>query len=470
MNRSKVTFFTFLAVFGAIFLIGAALAPFALQYAEEIYLEVQSEVNERHANAMANFVRNRLKAGVDPETVIREFQEATAGTELDNGYVCLINQEGVLYLSHPLPEFMGMPVKPMALFDPNFTGAGQSRWREHLERGESNSGLLHIGENMPVEVVHFDALEEINWTISSHENTAQIQLQVKRVRSTLTFASVLFGLLIAIPATLAARRVNGHYEQQQQRQFELEQQLLKTEHDRKEKELMEARAIQLSMLPEKAPQLSNADVAFYMNPATEVGGDYYDYHVSDGGSVTLAIGDATGHGLQANTLVTATKSLFASLGAHADLEEIMVKSSQTLKRIGLPKLYMAFALARITNRTLEVVGAGMPAALLYRAATKKVETIPLKGMPLGGFANFSYQKSTYNLATGDTLLLMSDGFPEQFDHNREMRGYDFAIDLLHKICPSSPDAIIATFTSSLNEWRAGQAQTDDVTFVVYKVR
>ncbi|MFK7845845.1 MAG: PP2C family protein-serine/threonine phosphatase [Rhodothermales bacterium] len=470
MNRSKVTFFTFLAVFGAIFLIGAVVAPFALQYAEGIYLEVQSEVNERHASAMANFVRNRLKAGVDPEEVIKEFQEATAGTELDNGYVCLINQEGVLYLSHPLPEFTGMPVKPMALFDPGFTGEGQSVWREHLARGESNSGLLHIGENMPVEVVHFDALKDINWTISSHENTAQIQSQVKRVRSTLTIASVLFGLLIGIPATLAARRVNGHYEQQQQRQFELEQQLLKTEHDRKEKELQEARALQLSMLPASAPELSTADVAFYMNPATEVGGDYYDYHVSDEGNITIAIGDATGHGLQANTLVTATKSLFASLGADADLVEIMAKSSQTLKRIGLPKLYMAFALARITKKTLEVVGAGMPAALLYRAATNEVESIPLKGMPLGGFANFSYQKSTHKLASGDTLLLMSDGFPEQFDANRAMRGYDFAKDLLFKICPTSPDSIISTFTSSLNDWRAGEPQTDDVTFVVYQVK
>ncbi len=470
MNNFKITFFTFLAVFLAIFLIGAAVAPYALQHAESLYLEVQADANARYARTMANFVRGRLASGIDPDTVIDEFQEATAGSHIETGYVCLINQDGVRYLSHPDIAFNGMPVKPQALFDPNFSGTGQTRWREHLERGESNTGLLHLGPNMPIEVVHFDALPELQWTVSSHENTARIQSQVERVRSWLTMASILFGLIIAIPATIAARRVNAHYALQQQRQFELEQALLQGEHDRKAKELAEARDLQLSMLPEQPPTLDNASVAFYMNPATEVGGDYYDYQLSDDGTLTLAIGDATGHGLQANTLVTATKSLFASLGHQTDLTDIIRQASTTIRRIGLPKVYMAFALARISGRKLEVAGAGMPAALLYRANNQTVTTIPLKGMPLGGFTTYPYQQTSLELDPGDTLLLMSDGFPEQFNKDHEMRGYDFATSFFREQCPNNPETIISSFTSALADWRKDQPQTDDVTFVIYQCK
>ena len=52
------------------------------------------------------------------------------------------------------------------------------------------------------------------------------------------------------------------------------------------------------------PQLPHLDVAVYMKTATEVGGDYYDFHVSFDGTLTVVLGDATGHGMKAGTMVT----------------------------------------------------------------------------------------------------------------------------------------------------------------------
>jgi hypothetical protein len=92
--------------------------------------------------------------------------------------------------------------------------------------------------------------------------------------------------------------------------------LVKAENERQAKELEEARQLQLSMLPKKLPQIPNLEIAAYMKPATEVGGDYYDFHISSDGTLTVAVGDATGHGLKAGTVVTATKGLFNNL-AHA---------------------------------------------------------------------------------------------------------------------------------------------------------
>ena len=50
------------------------------------------------------------------------------------------------------------------------------------------------------------------------------------------------------------------------------------------------------MLPERVPEHPAVEIAAYMKPATEVGGDYYDFDLDEEGTLTFAIGDATGHG------------------------------------------------------------------------------------------------------------------------------------------------------------------------------
>ena len=90
--------------------------------------------------------------------------------------------------------------------------------------------------------------------------------------------------------------------------------LLQLENERKTKELEEARQLQLSMLPKELPKLPNLDIAVYMKTATEVGGDYYDFIVGLDGTLIVAIGDATGHGMKAGTIVSMVKALFASGG------------------------------------------------------------------------------------------------------------------------------------------------------------
>ena len=99
---------------------------------------------------------------------------------------------------------------------------------------------------------------------------------------------------------------------------------------RTEKELEEAYQLQLSMLPKQVPQLANVEIGWAMKTATEVGGDYYDYRV-DGDRLILVLGNATGHGMQAGTLVTATKSLFQSLTEGENLAATLTKRSYNLK-------------------------------------------------------------------------------------------------------------------------------------------
>ena len=93
-------------------------------------------------------------------------------------------------------------------------------------------------------------------------------------------------------------------------------QRLKTVYRHMKDDLEDARQLQLAMLPKTIPRLSFLDIAVSMTTAQEVGGDYYDFAVDAQDTLTVAIGDATGHGLKAGTIVTATKVLFNSLVFH----------------------------------------------------------------------------------------------------------------------------------------------------------
>jgi len=66
------------------------------------------------------------------------------------------------------------------------------------------------------------------------------------------------------------------------------------------------------MLPKSIPEIANLDIAVYMKTAQKVGGDYYDFKVQENGVLNIGIGDATGHGLQAGTMITLMKGFFTS--------------------------------------------------------------------------------------------------------------------------------------------------------------
>ena len=244
---------------------------------------------------------------------------------------------------------------------------------------------------------------------------------------------------------------------------------LRSENERQTRELEEARQLQLSMLPKSMPVHPHVDIAASMQTATEVGGDYYDFYEDDEGVLTIAFGDATGHGANAGTMVTATKALFNVLAHDPDPAEMLSRASLGLKRMGFKKLFMAMALLRLRGHTLELAGAGMPPAMLYRASSGEVESLSLKGIPLGG-PSMGYQNQETTLQAGDTLMLMSDGFPELFRKDGHMLGYEESVAIFKEVASQSPQEIIDHFEAKGKQWLDGNSPNDDITFVVLKVK
>lgn len=246
--------------------------------------------------------------------------------------------------------------------------------------------------------------------------------------------------------------------------------LVAAENERKAHELNEARQLQLSMLPRELPRLPHIDIDVYMKTATEVGGDYYDFHLSEDGTLTVIIGDATGHGLNAGMVVTATKSALESLWEETRLFDLFARMNNVLRRMNLRKLYMALNVVRIDKNRASLCGVGMPPLLIYRACEKWIEEIALKGMPLGSVESYSYQTRELELSTGDVIVLMTDGFPERLNERGEILDYTRAKEILVDAAAGTPSEIIRHFVAIGDEWGGLKPQHDDMTFVVMKVR
>jgi serine phosphatase RsbU (regulator of sigma subunit) len=251
---------------------------------------------------------------------------------------------------------------------------------------------------------------------------------------------------------------------------ERRRQELEAENERRARELEEARQLQLSLLPKKIPQLPHLEIATYMKTATEVGGDYYDLHLAEDGTLTVAVGDATGHGLRAGTLVSSVKSLFVSLADEPDITQTLERMNRTLKQMSLRSLFMAMTLVKVRGDRLSVSTAGMPPVLLYRTATGAVEEVRMKALPLGALAGYQYQQQELALATGDVVVLMSDGLPERFNRAGAMLDYDATKRAFAEAAQQSPQQIIEHLVNVGEAWADGRAQDDDVTFVILKVK
>ena len=245
---------------------------------------------------------------------------------------------------------------------------------------------------------------------------------------------------------------------------------IKAEYLRKSNELNTARQAQQKMLAARIPSHPELEIDAFLKTATEVSGDYYDFSLCEEGKLTIAVGDATGHGTTAGMMVAATKALFKVLATKSNLRNIVRRMSETLKSLNLRNTYMHLTLARYEKGVLRLIVAGMPPVLVYRAATQTIEEVVLKGMPLGSFTEFPYEVFTVSLEPGDTVLFMSDGLLELLSPCGDMLQLDRIRRIFAEAGNRSPSEVIIHLRKAGLAWRAERALNDDVTLLVLKRR
>ena len=127
-------------------------------------------------------------------------------------------------------------------------------------------------------------------------------------------------------------------------------------------------------------------------------------------------------------------------------------------------------IARFEGRALTVSSAGMPPVLVHRRDANSVQEIAIGATPLGTLG-ITYEDRAVELAAGDTVLFMTDGFPELMNHTGQQLGYAVALDAFADAARAvTASAVIESLAAFAARWHGETAPNDDVTFVVVRMR
>lgn len=251
----------------------------------------------------------------------------------------------------------------------------------------------------------------------------------------------------------------------------LEEALLLVEKDnyRKTEELLDAQQLQLSMLPRHTPFYPGYEIALHSQPATEVGGDYYDYLFSpDYKSLNLVLGDATGHGYKPSILVATAKSYFQTLAHKVGSDQLLRQISEAIHSLKARGLYMALSLIRIDGDLVTVVSSGMPPVFYYQAKNGLVQEYRLQGMFLGIAPKMKVNKRVFRMHRGDALLLMTDGLAEVQNSRGELLGFEALQAAFRRQADNSSEKIIAKVIEEGERWKGKGGWKDDMSLMVIK--
>ncbi|HEX7705319.1 MAG TPA: SpoIIE family protein phosphatase [Thermoanaerobaculia bacterium] len=233
-------------------------------------------------------------------------------------------------------------------------------------------------------------------------------------------------------------------------------------------ELQFAREVQLSMVPVVAPSLSWIELAGTSLPATEVGGDYYDYLTSDD-AVTIVTGDIAGHGLASGIVLASLRAGFMLLRDSLDQPSLVLRRlSDLVAETSRRRMLATAAVLRIDRRSSRAViaSAGHPPVIFCRDG--KARFIELFSPPLGVRLPHEIPSLALDVKSGDVFVLHSDGAYETQNEAGDSFGLDRLASLAATCNLSAPD-IRDAIVASLATFRQGTAQSDDVTIVVARV-
>jgi serine phosphatase RsbU (regulator of sigma subunit) len=247
---------------------------------------------------------------------------------------------------------------------------------------------------------------------------------------------------------------------------ELQTKAMEEENRRKSFELEEARKLQLSMLPQQLPQLKGFEICAKVFTATEVGGDYYDYHQKNGQDLLLTLGDATGHGVAAGTMVTATKALFQNCKPEESLDVVLRELSGALQSMNFKRMFMSLSLLRLHQDNFEYCAAGMPGLWQLNAEKKTITKMVSKGMALGTKVQFDYKVLTANLSKGDSLILLSDGYTELFNAKNQMMTESWLENKLMDVENWSATNLGASLEKIMQDWKGDAPLKDDASYLI----
>ncbi|MEM1330210.1 MAG: SpoIIE family protein phosphatase [Planctomycetota bacterium] len=247
------------------------------------------------------------------------------------------------------------------------------------------------------------------------------------------------------------------------------------EHLRLRESLDLAMEVQQNLLPKSPPSLAEFDVAGSSRYCDETGGDYYDFlELTEVGPGTLgiAIGDVTGHGIAAALLMTTARALLrAQIDVPGTLPEKIDRLNRQLSRDTSNGRFMTFCamIADGPSRSLRWVSAGHDPALVYDPAADEFVELEGADIPLGVDGGWEFgEHHAGPLPEGAVVMLGTDGIWEARDPAGAMFGKDRLREVIRAHRGGTADEISQAITAAVDAFRDTESQLDDITLVVFR--
>jgi ketosteroid isomerase-like protein len=241
------------------------------------------------------------------------------------------------------------------------------------------------------------------------------------------------------------------------------------ERERVEQEMRVARRIQQASLPKEVPTLEGWQISPFYQPARDVGGDFYEFFELDDGRVGFAVGDATGKGVPAAFVMSATCALLrgvATASSSSPGEVLSRVNEAVLTRIP-PNMFVTcfYCILEPESGRLVYANAGHNLPCCSRRHDGQVDELRARGMPLGLMPEMRYEEEEAVLVSGESVLLYSDGLIEAHDPKGEMFGTPRLQNLLIEYPPDA-ETLNALLLEELERFTGeGWEQEDDITLL-----
>ena len=245
------------------------------------------------------------------------------------------------------------------------------------------------------------------------------------------------------------------------------------EKEKLERELEVARQIQLSILPRSLPQNGRFEFGARMIPMSAVGGDFYDVLQLENGSLAVAVGDVTGHGVPAALLMALTVTLLRAEARRIESpSEVLRAVNRELMQVNDTGYFVTalYGILHGPEGKFHYARAGHSVPLLLDAGRQPVEVGHGVGHPLGLFEEMLVDEASLDFVPGSMLLLYTDGVTEAVDAQGEFFGDERLLAALQSINGTGPDQTCEAIWSALQAYQAGASQEDDVTLLAVGVR
>jgi serine phosphatase RsbU (regulator of sigma subunit) len=244
----------------------------------------------------------------------------------------------------------------------------------------------------------------------------------------------------------------------------------KNENLRMSMELISGNVIQSSLFSRNVPKVAGIDVSFFMLPAKEIGGDYYDFFKKDD-KLAVVIGDVSGKGVSAGILVAIMQTYLQNrYKEESDLKKLIMGLNNYLSNkieTGMFVTLLFFEWDSSLNR-LHYVSCGHEHILHFHSKSKIIERIRSGGLALMMDTDLDPYIKDCELAveSGDSVILYTDGVTETFNPAREIFGLDRLVEFFENNGSINKDSIGKHLPQVLADWRGDAFQSDDITCVL----